>query len=171
MNKGKIFETAIKNSVPKDCYYFRLHDPAQSFDQSSTLRFSLPNPYDCLLFCYPTLFALELKSTESTSMGFWREDFVDKTKKQTFMIKKNQIKGLDTASQFKGVVAGFLLNWRKTNHTYFWNINDFLEFTNMLDKKSFNEEDVISHNGMLIEQTLKKVNYKYNLENLCQLSK
>jgi hypothetical protein len=167
INEGKKFENSIKNSIPNDCYFLRLHDPAQSFNQTDNLRFSLQNPYDCQIYSYPLLFCLELKSTEGTSMTYYREDFVDKTKKQTFMVKKNQVQGLLKANESDGIVSGFLLNWRLKNdsqHTYFWHINDFLYCTNKLDKKSFNESDVISNKGVLIEQCKLKTNYRYNLE-------
>ncbi|MBU5332108.1 hypothetical protein KQI61_07840 [Anaerocolumna aminovalerica] len=167
INEGKKFENSIKKSVPENCYFLRLHDPAQSFNQTDNLRFSLQNPYDILLFSYPLLFCLELKSTEGTSMTYFREDFVDKTKKQSFMIKKNQIEGLLKANKSDGIVAGFLLNWRLKNgsqHTYFWFIDDFLQCTNTLAKKSFNESDVVNNNGILIEQTKLRTNYKYNIE-------
>lgn len=97
-------------------------------------------------------------------MSFWRDDFVNKEKKQTFMIKSNQIKGLLESNKHKGITSGFVLNWRKTNHTYFWYIDDFIKCTSSLDKKSFNEADVIKNNGILINQQLKKVNYKYDID-------
>jgi len=166
-NVGKDFESQFKLSVDKAGYFYhRLKDAAQSFDQSSSnLRFSSKNPYDCFLYAYPNLFALELKSTKQTSFSFWREDFEDKTKKQTFLIHKHQIEGLTKASKFKGNISGLILNFRSTNHTYFWQIDDFLNCTNLLDKKSFNEADVIINNGFLINQAIKKVKYNYDIEN------
>ena len=69
------------------------------------------------------------------------------------------------SSKFANVISGLVINFRETtNHTYFWHINDFLEYTNKLDKKSFNENDVINGNGLLINQTLKKVNYEYDVK-------
>ena len=164
INEGKKFETSFKNSVLDTVYFQRINDPAQSFNQSNTLRFSLQNPYDCFMYYFPNLFTLELKSTKQSSLTFFREDFLEKGKKKTFMVKKNQIEGLSESSKHKGVISGLILNFRNTNRTYFLHINDFKNMTEILDKKSFNEEDVINNNGHLIEQTLKKVNYKYNIE-------
>ena len=166
INEGKRFEQQWKESIDKtDYFYYRIHDAAQSFNQqTSGLRFSAKNPYDCFLYAYPTLFTLELKSTKGTSFSFWRQDFEDKTKSQTFLIHKHQIEGLEKASKSEGVISGFVLNFRSTNHTYFWKINDYLNCTNGLDKKSFNEADVISNNGFLIKQTIKKVKYNYDIE-------
>jgi penicillin-binding protein-related factor A (putative recombinase) len=100
-------------------------------------------------------------------MTFYREDFVDKEnkdKKHTFMVKRNQIAGLTESAKFKGIISGLILNFRKTNHTYFIHINDFNSMVKNLDKKSFNEQDVISNQGYLIEQTLKRVKYTYNIQ-------
>lgn len=167
INAGKKFENAFKTSIDETLiYYQRINDPAQSFTQTDSLRFSLQNPYDCYAYFFPNLFTWELKSTEQTSMTFWREDFVDKTKKQTFMVKKNQVQGLLKSSKYRGIISGLILNFRKENHTYFLHINDFIKMTTNLEKKSFNEQDVIQNNGYIIESLLKKVNYKYNIQKL-----
>ena len=165
INDGKKFENAWKTSVDRAGYFYhRLKDSAQSFGGTNNLRFSSKNPYDCFVFSGNKLYAIELKSTKGTFFSFWRSDFEDKEKHQTFMIHKHQIEGLDHARNYKNVIAGFVLNFRDTtNHTYFWDIKDFLNCTNNLDKKSFNEADVIKNNGLLINQTLKKVNYEYDV--------
>lgn len=117
-----------------------------------------------MVFSGEYLYTLELKSTKGTSLSFWRKDFEDKTKSQTFLIHCHQIQGLINANRFANVISGLIVNFRETtNHTYFWHIDDFLEYTNKLDKKSFNENDVINGNGLLINQTLKKVNYEYDI--------
>ena len=104
---------------------------------------------------------MELKST-SGNLTFWREDFDKDGKKHTFEIKKWQIEGLDRASQHEGVIAGFYINFRNVNKTYFLSIDNFHELTNNIEKKSINYMDVEKY-GILIEQQLLKVNYKYNL--------
>lgn len=150
--------------MPSFCYYLRLNDPAQSFSQSSSdLRFSLQNPYDALMYTNGTLFCMELKSFDGC-LTFWKEEFEDKEKKQSFNIKKNQIHGLEKASKTKGVIAGFVLNFRKNNHTYFLGIDKFNEMISKIEKKSINEQNIIDAGGYLIEQTLKKVKYNYNVE-------
>lgn len=165
MNEGKIFENDFKKSVEKYNYFcYRLKDSAQAFGGTSNLRFSLTNPFDYFMFANRHLFCLELKSTKGTSMSFWREDFEEKGKKQTFMIKKHQIKGLADAIQYSNIVAGLVLNFRDKEKTYFWDIRNFLEFSNNTDKKSFNEDDVIKHNGYLITQTKKIKRYVYEID-------
>lgn len=122
-----------------------------------------------MVFSGEYLYTLELKSTKGTSLSFWREDFEDKTKSQTFLIHKHQIQGLSNADKFANVISGLVINFRETtNHTYFWHINDFLEYTNKIDKKSFNENDIINGKGLLINQILKKVNYEYDIYNFVQ---
>lgn len=167
MNEGKKFENAFRNSVPKNVYYFKVPDPAESFSSIKTgLRFTIQNPCDVFMFNpkTKTMYALELKSTKNTSISFWREDYEDETKKQTFMVRKNQILGLQKINNYQ-IVSGFIFNFRYTNHTYYQSIDDFLFMTNSLDKKSFNEADVVKNKGVLIEQKLMRSNYKYDVEN------
>lgn len=161
INPGKRFENSFKASVPNYMFFHRIADPPQSFGQdSSKLRFSPKNPFDCFLFTSGTLMCLELKSIENGGLTFWREDFEGKS----FNIKKHQIEGLKKASLVKGVIAGFVINFRKTNNTYFLHINDFITMTTNLTKKSINENDVASNGGLIIESEIKKVNYKYNIQ-------
>lgn len=161
MNQGKVFEKAFANSIPDGIYYQRLIDPAASFGGSTNTRFSPHQPYDFYVYIKPYFFAMELKST-SGNLTFWREDFDKDGKKHTFEIKKWQIEGLDRASQHEGVIAGFYINFRNVNMTYFLSIQKFHELTDTLDKKSINHADVCKY-GVLIEQQLLKVHYKYNL--------
>lgn len=166
INSGKVFENDWKKSVDKAGYFYhRLKDSAQSFGGGNNLRFSSTNPYDCLMFADNYLFTLELKTVKSTSLTFWREDFENKEKSNNFLIHKHQILGLSNADKFANVVSGLIINFRETtNHTYFWHIDNFLEYTNKLDKKSFNENDVINGNGLLINQRIKKVHYEYDVQ-------
>lgn len=164
-NEGKIFEECWKKSVPKDVFILRLKDQAASFSTVQTgLKFVTDNPCDFIMFnpATKTMYALELKSTGQTNLTFWREDFVEEKDKK-FMIKKNQIKGLEDIAHFP-IISGFVINFRFTNHTYFISITDFLNFSRDTNKKSINEADVIKHNGVLIEQSLMKKNYKYDVE-------
>ena len=168
MNDGKVFENDWKKSVNRTGYfYFRIKDSAQSFGnnkETSGLRFSLRNPFDCFIFANRWLFALELKSTKSTSMSFYREDFIEQGKNQTFMIKDHQIKGLSDTMKYPDMIAGFILNFRTSEKTYFWKIKDFLEFSKNTDKKSFNEDDIMKYSGYIIPQTKKIKHYNYDVK-------
>lgn len=152
--------------MPDGVYYHRLNDPAQSFSPTAETRFSLQNPFDCIVYRYPTLFCFELKSTKNTALTFWREDFSDKG----FMIKKVQLNGLKYAAQHSGVVAGLVINFRSKAKTYFIDIDSFLRYTAGLSKKSVNEDDIVSAGGITVEQYKLKVNYRYNVEDLLNVT-
>lgn len=164
-NSGKVFEEAIKKSIEKvpQCYYYRLRDPASSFNQTDNLRFSIQNDYDCLMYKYPHFFPLELKSTKGTSFSIQFEK-----KEKSKMIKLNQINGLTKASEVNGVFAGFLFNFSEKATTYWMDIRDFNKFKNSTTKKSINESDIIEYNGIKVSQQLKKVNYSYDMDELIQ---
>ena len=161
INEGKIFERSFANSMPDGIYFQRLIDPAASFGGSSVTRFSPHQPYDFYAYSNPYFYAMELKST-ANSLTYWRKDFEVKGKKQTYEIKKCQIEGLTKAATYPGVIAGFYINFRNVNKTYFLSISNFHKLTDTLEKKSINYKDVERY-GILIEQKLVKVNYKYNL--------
>jgi len=153
INQGKQFENSFKESVPKDCYYLRLKDSASSFGSSEATRFTLRQPYDCILYAYPNYFALELKSTKGTAFSF---------KGTTPMIKEHQIKALTEAIDYEGIIPGFVFNMREpTNRTYFLHINNFNKFTSETTKSSINEADVIKYGAIEIGCKLKKVKYTY----------
>lgn len=155
MNAGKSFEQDFKNSIPEEMYFHRIRDPAQSFgDKDNNLRFSLPNPYDMFLFDCGLLFLLELKTTIGTSFSF---------KGKTPMIKQHQIDELTKASKYKGIIPGFIFNFRndKINKTYFLHIEKFNEFKNSTDKNSINQSDIIKFQGLEVRGELKRVRTKY----------
>jgi penicillin-binding protein-related factor A (putative recombinase) len=163
-NKGKNFENSFKKSVDETvAYYLRLQDAGSAFgdfkneDKNSNLRFTIQNPYDCIIFYNCCLFCLELKHTENTSIAF------DRDKKDKKQIKLHQIEGLAKASKHVGINAGFILDFAISNNTYYFDIKDFLRFYNSIDKKSINEKDVIEYRGLLIEKKLLRTNYRYDI--------
>lgn len=163
MNYGKIFEDEWRKNMPKDkVYYFRIKDSAMSFGRDSKFtRFTLTNPYDCFAFYNRYFFPMELKTTKNTSFSIQRDK--DSGSK---MIKFTQIIGLEQASKYEGIFAGFVLNFTTEEHTYWLDINDFLKFLKDNEKKSINEKDVIEYNGILINQTKNKVTYSYDIIDL-----
>ncbi len=111
-----------------------------------------------------TFYGLELKSTKHKSLTFWKEDFEDKDKKRTFQIRKCQIQGLQKWSKHAGVF-GFVINFRSCeNKTYFISIDEFLDYTSSLSKKSINIDDVLNMNPIEIENNIIRTNYHYNIE-------
>lgn len=165
-NSGKIFEAEIKESVPEDVYFQRMNDNISSWTQGVNARFTPNNPYDFFAFYNNNLFCFELKSTKHLSLTYWRKDFENKTSKQNFMIRKNQIEGLLKASTYRDVHAGFLINFREVERTYWVNIIDFIEYTRKekFNKKSVNEDDFISMGALCIPQKKKRVRYWYDME-------
>lgn len=166
-NSGKKFESQIKTSIGDTAYLLRIPDPPQSFKQSADTKFSHDNPYDFALYSFPIFFALELKTTEHTSLSFWKDGFPEKTEsgnKRTYMLRKNQVIGLREVAKHKGVIAGFIINFSSVNHTYFINIIDFLLFCSITNKKSINEQDIIDYKGYLIPQRLLRTNYHYSMD-------
>jgi penicillin-binding protein-related factor A (putative recombinase) len=144
----------------------RLNDNAASWSGGNNTRFASNNECDFILFNdnTRTFYGLELKSTKEKSLTFWREDFEDKTKKQTFMIRKCQIVGLQKWSKHVGVF-GFIINFRSFNNkTYFVSIDDFLTYTSTLSKKSINIDDVLKMNPIEIDNHILRTNYRYDID-------
>lgn len=156
INPGKVFEQEIKNSIPNDFYYHRIKDTSQSFGNSSTYtRFSSHNECDLFLYKKPFLYAIELKSTSGTSFSFSIEN-------NNKMIKEFQILSLRNMSTY-GIIAGFIFNFRKSEHTYWLDIFGFDKFLCSTEKKSINEKDVVLCGGVLIPQVKKRIRYTYDL--------
>lgn len=161
MNVGKSFEQEFFSHLPESVYKLRLPDPAASFSSPSSLRFSNKNPYDFLLYRYPHLFALELKSRIG-AISFYTED----SPTRTVDIKKWQIDGLRSASSHPGVLAGFVLNFRDKAHTYYLPIASFLSFAGSTTKKSINEKDIIYLGAFKIPKALKRTKYSFDITSM-----
>lgn len=165
-NKGKIFEEDFIKSVPKHCYLHRIKDTSQSYQKSENTKFTRNNP--CDFFMFDTInrlfYAIECKSTKSKSMNYQTNKDDDSSK----MIKYHQIESLKKISNFNGTVAGLLLNFRNddTNlqRTYFIHINDFENMRRKLDKKSFNEMDLILNKAIKIQGNKKRTRYSWDIE-------
>lgn len=157
---GKVFEQNWKASCPDYLLVYRPPDAAQSFDMSSKLRFSQRSPADFFIFNGETgiFYTLECKSFVG-SCSFER----DKTDKG--IIHYYQIESLSKFKQYKNIVSGFLLDFRKSDNTYFLDVDDFSQMIEQIGKKSFNEDDMLKYcSPILIEKRKLKVNYRYNVE-------
>lgn len=165
MNSGKQFEKDWKKSIENSeqpIYFLRLQDSPSSFGQDSHfVRFTNRNPYDSFCFFEGNLFCTELKHTKNTSFSF-QTSKEDKSQK---MIKWTQIKGLERASEYNGVFAGFIFDIDKGGYvsTYWLNIKDFLKFFSETGKKSINEKDIQEYNGLPIQSRRLKVSYRYDV--------
>ena len=152
-NKGKVFEQSWKDSVPNTCWIYRFRDNAASFGNGNNTRFASSNICDYLLFDdkSKTLYLLELKSTQSTSLSL-------------SMIRDNQIKSLQEASKHN-LIAGFLCNFRNENNdTFFIEICDFIRMMKDIDKKSFNVKDLENNNAIRVDSQKKRTRYTYDVQ-------
>lgn len=158
-NQGKIFEQAIKDSVPNTCWIYRFRDNAASFGNGNNTRFASSNICDYLLFDDEsrTLYLLELKSTQGTSIPL-------------SMIRDNQLKSLQEASKHN-LIAGFLCNFRNENNdTFFIKIIDFVKMMENINKESFNINDLLNNNAIRIESKKKRTRYTYNIKKFVEES-
>lgn len=169
-NPGKIFEECFTSSINKDeILVKRFNDNAASFGGGTNTRFASTNECDFELFepKSRTLYFFELKSTFS-SLTYWREDFEGKS----FNIKKNQILGLQKFNKYDNTVCGLIINFRnESNDTFFIAIDEFVNYTKDLGKKSINIHDVIKMNPIRLDSTKKITRYKYDVDKLLDTTK
>ena len=159
---GKQFEDNFKNSVPKYMLSHRPPDSAQGFDVGSTnkLRFSRHSPCDLMVFdgTRNLFLTLELKTFQG-SCSFERD------KNEKGIVHYYQIKSLKDFARYNRVISGLVLDFRSSDNTYFLNINQWDDFISHIEKKSFNEKDLLEYaSPILIHKEKLKVNYRYDLE-------
>ena len=126
----------------------------------SNLRFSQRSPCDYMMFDGRSgmFYTLELKSFQG-SCSF------ERTKEDKGIIHHHQIESLNKFATYPNVISGFLLDFRKSDNTYFLLIDDFDRMINHITKKSFNEEDMLKWcNPIKIEKKKLKVNYRYDVQ-------
>lgn len=169
-NQGKIFEQAIKDSCNQYNIFFQRHNDSatswnsgeQSSSSGSFSKFTAKSPYDGYMYMYPNLLCVELKSTQGTSFSFDEK-----------IIKKHQIKALKEAQEHKGVLAGFLFNFRdretkttkRPNIVYFVPIDKFTIYKATSNKSSINEA-ACKELGIEVPCYIKKLYYKYDIPEL-----
>lgn len=164
INIGKIFEDNIKKSCPDWLFVYRPPDAAQSFNMSASLRFSQRSPADYFWFNGKngTLIIIECKTFQG-SCSF------ERSKEDKGIIHYYQVDNLKKFDLYKNVLSGFLLDFRKSGNTFFLTINDFLKISNTIEKKSFNEQDMLKISSpILVEKKKLRTNYKYNIEKLLE---
>ena len=159
---GKQFEDNFKKSVPNYALSYRPPDSAQGFDvgASDKLRFSRHSPCDLMVFdgTRNLFLTLELKTFQG-SCSFERD------KNEKGIVHYYQIEKLKEFANYKRVISGLVLDFRSTGNTYFLNINDWDNLISHIEKKSFNEQDLLEYaSPILIEKEKLKVNYRYDVE-------
>lgn len=161
-NIGKIFEEQIKKSVPDYALFYRLHDSAQSFGGSNSLRFSSKNPFDFILWDSNKhiLYALELKTIKGKSISF------ERTEKDVGEIHYHQIAGLNEWNKYDGITCGFIIEFRSLPATVFIDISEMNRLIEVIPKKSFNYEDLekyqIAH--IVIAQKKARTRFTYDID-------
>lgn len=112
-----------------------------------------------MLFDGDLFYTLELK-TFADSCSF------ERTKEKKGIIHYYQVKSLKDFYRYNNVCSGFILDFRKTDNTYFLSIDDWDSLVDSIDKKSFNENDLLKYtNPILIAKKKLKVNYRYDIQN------
>lgn len=165
-NSGKRFEDNFKKSVPEYCYCHRLRDSAQSYNNSKSTKFAWDNECDFFIWDSKshTFCAIECKSTKYKNMSV-QLDKDDENK----MVKLHQIESLKKISKYDGTISGLILNFRDEDNdnqrTYFIEINSFINMMKLIDKKSFNEIDLLTvGKAKKINGFKKRTRWHWNLE-------
>lgn len=166
-NAGKSFEEDMKQSaIDQGIFFYRVKDVNPMFLKPNA-RVS-KNDYDSFIYKKPNLFPIEFKSTGQKSISFDEK-----------IIKAHQIKALQNAVTYDGLIAGFIFNFREyDNQTFFVHIDDFTKYkyiaenqikeNNYISKinKSSISLDICKEIGIEISNVKKKVRYRYYIKKL-----
>ena len=166
---GKDFEKDFKDSLPSRVDFTRLKD-AGGWSKSDDLRFTIKNPCDMIIFSHggyslglrdSIMYKLELKSCLKKSLPY--SNIKPKTAQWSALDNSIKFVRALVESESKGVWAGFVVNFRDYGKTYRVLASVVLLHLETESRKSIPLEWFQTH-GTLIEQTLKKVHYRYDLE-------
>lgn len=168
-NIGKVFESQIQKSVPDYALMHRLPDAAQAFGGGNKLRFSRKNPFDYILWDSKghILYALELKTVKEKSISF------ERTPEDKGEIHYYQIEGLTLWSQYDGIIAGFIIEFRSIETTIFLEVSNFNRLISIISKKSFNLNDLKNNQipYVVIPQQKARTRYIYDVDYLLQFNR
>lgn len=161
-NTGKILESQWAKSVPDYVLLCRLPDSAQSFGGSNNLRFSRKNPFDYIMWDSKQrlLYALELKTVKGKSISF------ERSKEENGEIHFHQIEGLKEWNKYDNTICGLVVEFRELEKTIFIDIEEFNRLMVLIQKKSFNLDDLMT-NGIkhtVIAQKKARTRYTYDVD-------
>jgi penicillin-binding protein-related factor A (putative recombinase) len=158
-NPGKEFEAQLQKSCQSvGVFYDRIKDTPPKVKVGK-------NKYDYYIYQIPNLFALELKSTGDKSISFSEK-----------IIKQHQIDNLTEAATHKGIIAGFIFNYREyDNATFFVHITEFNKYklvaqstsddhTYVKVNKSSIPLEVCEQIGIKINNYKMRTNYHYHIK-------
>lgn len=153
-NRGKIFESNFKKSIPDKILYERFKDGTANFNgsENENVRFQAKNVCDCFLYDGSILLYLELKSHKGKSVPL-------------SCIRQNQVNELIRRQSFKNVISGFLIEFQDLERVFYINICDFMHFTENEERKSI-PFDYCRDYGIEVEVTKLRSNYRYNVEKM-----
>lgn len=127
--------------------------------------FRVRNLCDFILYKYPTLYLIELKSSKGKSIPFSN-------------IAEHQKEGLAEAGKIKGIKAGFIINMRDIEETYFIEagvlkeyVDNNIELFEVTEGKSGRKSipiEWLKENGTLIPQEIKITRYTYDITPLIE---
>ena len=150
-NSGKEFEKDIKESVPKEYFYYRFKDGTANIGnvKNDAVRFQAHNICDCEIMTDEYLFLLELKTHQGSSIAF-------------NCIRDNQLKEMSNINH-KRIKPYFILNFRDKERTFAIEAKKLKEYIETAERKSI-PFDWCRENSIEIEAEKKRTRYKYNLE-------
>lgn len=165
--EGKKFEADFQKSVKEAGYFiYRLRDGTASFEktektENSKVRFQATNICDFISYIDGYMYLLELKSIGTKSFAF-------------SLIRENQHKSL-LEINYEGVFAGYLINFRSEEKTYYITAKSMKIIEDTVGKKSFNINDIEEKYKdivILVGQNKKRTRYRYNVINItCGIKK
>jgi penicillin-binding protein-related factor A (putative recombinase) len=165
-NAGKNLEQDIQSSAKEQgIFFYRIKDvPPMMLKPNSRVS---KNDFDSFIYKKPNLFPIELKSTKGKSFSFSES-----------IIKEHQIKALEDAARYDGLIAGFIFNFREPeNKAFFVHISDFITYKNIAEnqlehtyKSKINKSSIpigiCEEIGIEISNVKKKVRYRYYINKL-----
>ena len=166
--EGKSFERDFIKSVPDTVYHYRFKDGTAAWGEGDNTRFQSNNICDFLLFD-GRLWLLELKSHLGKSFPYTAVMGSYDKEKGTWS-KEKQLNDLEKASQFSGIISGYVFNFRDLSLTYFVPVRHVHYYFYHSDTKSFPLK-FIQEYGALIGQEIKKVHYRYCVKEFLEVVK
>lgn len=153
-NEGKKFEEDFKKSCDSTdgVFFYRLKDGSASWGGNDKTRFQAKNDFDNFIYSIHGLCLLELKSTLGKSLPLGN-------------IKQSQIDGLNKAANknIDKLYAGFIINYRDCEETYYISVQQLNDFINKNERKSI-PIDFCRDNGLKLSGEKLKVRYRYNID-------
>lgn len=151
LNEGKKFEQDFQKSIKNDeeTFIYRFRDSSGAWGNGDKTRFTPSNIADFLLVKRDKVLFLELKSVKDKRLPLTN-------------IRISQLNGLSEINH-KNIKAYFVVNFRSESKTYAITPKQILGFLENEERKSI-PLAWFEENGILINQTKKKVRWKYDLE-------